>query len=108
MIGPVLFCNAELSNLLVTTVQKIYYDEKLKAFITRTSKLKEKYLQNNSSKTLEKIVKFMLPLREDKLILYYKLLKSMRTKIENEDRKAERESAQKIKQSKKSELDECM
>ena len=75
----------ELTDLLVKTIKKSFLEDKLKCFLLKCNQLRENYFSNYNSENLEKIVKFLIPMKDDKILLYYQMFKSINHKIENDE-----------------------
>ena len=74
-----------MTDLLVKTIKKAYLEEKVKRFLQKCNQLRENY-SNPNSLNLEKIVKILIPLKEDKLLLYYQMFKAINHKIEEDEK----------------------
>ena len=65
----------ELTMMTILTLKHIYNDEKIKEFLEKSKTLKATYQTNSNS--LQKIVKLLAPLKEEKISLYYNLIKTV-------------------------------
>ena len=54
--------------------------QEINEFFAKNEKLKENLLTKKKNKNFEKIVSLLLPLTEEEILLYYKLLKIIRNK----------------------------
>ena len=65
----------ELTMMTILALKNMFDKDKLKELLENSKGLRETYLASQKSKSLEKIVKFLAPLKEEKIGLYFDLFK---------------------------------
>ena len=66
--------------MTILALKSMYKDDKLKEMLANVKLMRDSQCSNSQSNSLAKIVKLLAPMKEEKISLYYNLIKTVRRK----------------------------